>query len=119
MQALMLRMKSGKAYRHIQADGLLPLPCANTLRRCSSDCKFGFNELALKNIRKALDGKKSFERWGCLLFDEKSILADLTFDAKLLEWHGIVDYGENIKESFEKGLADHALVFMFRPYEGD
>ncbi|KAK4028693.1 hypothetical protein OUZ56_021697 [Daphnia magna] len=60
MQALMLRMKSGKAYRHIQADGLLPLPCANTLRRLlnSSDCQIGFNELALENIRKALYGKK-------------------------------------------------------------
>lgn len=121
MQALVLRMKSYKAYRHIRLEGLLPLPSPSTLRRLlsSSECKFGFNELALLNIRQALQGKNIGERWGCLLFDEMSILSDLTFDQKLLEWHGIEDYGEGVNESVERGIADHALVFMFRPYKGD
>lgn len=121
MQALILRMKSYKAYRHIRAEGILPLPSPTTLRRLlsSSDCKFGFNELALQNIKEALDGKKVSKRWGCLLFDEMSILADMTFDQQLLEWHGVEDYGDGLKECVERGIADHALVFMFRPYEGD
>ncbi|KZS12004.1 Uncharacterized protein APZ42_023184 [Daphnia magna] len=93
-----------KIPENIQAEGLLSLPCPNTLRRLlsSSDCMFGFNELSFENIKKALDGKKPFEWWGCLLFDEKSISAYLTFDAKLLECQDIVNYGDSIKEAFEK-----------------
>jgi len=121
LQVLLLRMKSSKAYRHILQESLLPLPSPETLRRMlsSTDCKFGFNELALKNINMMLQGKKPSERWGSLLFDEMTITGDLTFDPKLLEWHGVVDFGDGLADSKEKGIADHALVFMFRPYTGD
>lgn len=120
MQALLLRMKSSKAYRHIREEGLLPLPCPSTLRRLlsSSDNKFGFNELALQNIKSAMEGKKASDRWGCLMFDEMTITGDVTFDPKLLEWHGIVDYGDG-KDPPERGIADHALVFIFRPFNED
>ncbi len=45
-----LRMKSNKAYNFLRDNLLLPLPSPKTIRRLlsSSECKFGFNELALK-----------------------------------------------------------------------
>lgn len=52
------------------------------------------------------------------MFDEMTITADLTFDPKLLKWYGIVDYGDG-EDSQEKFLADDALVFILRPYNGD
>jgi hypothetical protein len=36
-----------------------------------------------------------------------------------LEWHGIVDFGEDIKGAVKSGIATHALVLMFRPYRGN
>jgi hypothetical protein len=34
------------------------------------------------------------------------------------EWHGVVDFGEEIESSVKKGIATHALVLIFRPYKG-
>ena len=118
MQCLVLKLKSSKAYRHIQKEGLLPLPSYGTLRKMlsSSDCKFGFNELALKSIKDALEGRPPSHRWGTMIHDEISIKKDIFFDKATLEHHGIVDFGEGIDAKTETDIADHVLVFMFRPY---
>lgn len=119
MACLLLKLKSPRAYRHIQKEGLLPLPSVNTIRTMlsSSECKFGFNDLALKTMKTALQGAPFSSTWGQLIFDEIKIKKDLTFDKGTLEHHGIVDFGKNLKTKISKGLADHVLVFMFRPYK--
>ncbi len=98
--------------------GLLPLPSFSTIRTMLSsyECKFGFNDLALKSLKSTLQGRPFSSKWGQLIFDEITIKKDLTFDKGTLEHHGIVDFGQEIKTKVQNGLADHVLVFMFRPY---
>nr|CAH0098454.1 unnamed protein product [Daphnia galeata] len=119
MQCLLLKMKSNRAYRYILEEGMLALPSVSTIRRVlsSSDCVFGFNSLALESIKKALHGLPVAERWGSLMWDEIKIKKDLTWNSKNLEWHGVVDFGRELKSKIQDGIADHALVFMFRPYK--
>ena len=119
MQCLLLKLKSNRAYRYILEEGMLPLPSVSTIRRVlsSSDCVFGFNPLALESIKKALHGLPVAERWGSLMWDEIKIKKDLTWNSKNLEWHGVVDFGGELKSKIQDGIADHALVFMFRPYK--
>ena len=118
MQCLILRLTSSKAYKHILREGLLPLPSFNKIRTMlsSSEYKFGFNSLALSSIKQALQGRPFSHRWGQLIFDEIKIKKDLSFDKGTLEHHGIVDFGPDIRAKIKNGIADHVLVFMYRPY---
>lgn len=120
IQCVLLKMKSNKAYVHLRANRLLPLPSSPTIRRMlsSSECKFGFDSLALCHIGEALQGKQPHERWGSLMFDEMSITKDMKFDTRTLTWKRIVDYAGNTSVMLPNGVADHVLVFVFRPYLG-
>jgi hypothetical protein len=72
LEALMLKMKSNAAFKHLRNNKILPLPSASTIRKLisSSNCHFGFNELALENIEIALKefGKDDPARYGCLMW---------------------------------------------------
>jgi hypothetical protein len=120
MQCLLLKLKSSFTYAHLRKSKILPIPSASTIRRrlSSSECKFGFNELALENIKKALRNLPDADRWGSLMWDEVSLKKDLTWHSKRLEWHGVVDFGEEIESAVKNGIATLALVLMFRPYKG-
>ena len=119
MQCLLMKMKSSTTYAHIRKNNILPLPSASTIRRrlSSSDCKFGFNELALENIKKAMANLPFADRLGSLMWDEISLKKDLTWHSTKLEWHGVVDFGDDIEAAVKDGVATHALVLMFRPYK--
>ena len=103
MQCLVLTLKSSKAYRHIQQECMLPLPSESTLRSLlsSSECKFGFNDLWLTSIKEALTGldKKRYCFW------QGNTWA--SWNRWFWRW---------FKCKIPKGVADHVLVFMFRPY---
>ncbi|XP_045028558.1 uncharacterized protein LOC123471390 [Daphnia magna] len=118
IQCAILRMKSHTAYVHLRANGLLPLPSLSTMRRLlsSAECKFGFNSLALEHISEASKGLQPFERWGTLMWDEISITKDMRFDTRSLKWKGIVDYAGETTIMVPNGLADHVLMFVFRPF---
>lgn len=118
MQCVILKMKSTKAYVHIRKQGLLPLPSPSTIRRflSSAECKFGFNSLALEHISDALRNLKDHERWGVLMWDEMAISKDLRFDPRTLKWKGIVDLAGACSVMVPNGIADHVLVFVFRPF---
>lgn len=114
----LFRMKSHKAFMHAKKTGLLRLPCSTTIRKTlsSSECKFGFNTLALEHMREVQKGLLPHERWGCLLVDEISIKKDFRFDTRSLLWKGVVDYGGATEIMVPNGLSDHVLVFVFRPF---
>jgi len=117
-------MKSNKAYVHLRKRSILPLPSPSTIRELlsSTPCKFGFNELALESIKRQFEKQglipKSRKRWGTLIWDEIKLKKDVSFDKKLLEWRGVVDYGDGFTGTVPQGLADHALVLIFRTYDG-
>lgn len=118
IEALLLRMKSPKAYRHLRDNDILPLPHPSTLRKLlsSSDCGFGFNELALENIKRVLKDLDPHLRYGTLMWDEMSIRKDLTWDSKMLRWNGVVNFGSDIKAAAQKGLTDHVLCLVYVPF---
>ncbi|KAK4027605.1 hypothetical protein OUZ56_016653 [Daphnia magna] len=68
LEALMLKMKSNAAFKHLRNNKILPLPSPSTIRKLisSSNCHFGFNESALENIEGALKdfGKDDPARYG-------------------------------------------------------
>jgi len=114
MQCLLLKLKSSTTYIHIRKNNILPLPSISTIRRrlSSSDCKFGFNELAMENIKKELDNLPPADRWGTLMWDEISLKKDVTWHYTKLEWHNIVDFGDGIESAVKDGIATHALVLI-------
>ena len=59
------------------------------------------------------------DRLGSLMWDEISLKKDLTWHSTKLEWHGVVDFGDDIEAAVKDGVATHALVLMFRPYKGN
>ena len=108
-------MKSNEAYVHLRANRLLPVPRLSTIRRIlsSSECKFGFNTLALQHISEALKGLDDYKRWGTLMWDEISSTKDLRFDSRTLKWKGITDLAGETTIMVQNGIADHVLVFFF------
>jgi hypothetical protein len=50
------------------------------------------------------------------MWDEISITKDMKWGNKSLNWKGIVDYAGEGSIMIPKGLADHALVFVFIPF---
>ena len=119
MECLLLRIRSKQAYMKIKERKLLPLPHPTTIRRLLSSmpCSFGQNEFALASIKRHLDGKSKSMRYGSLVWDEMAIKEDITFNSQKLQFDGHVDFGNEIIINKHSGqLADHALLFVFRPY---
>lgn len=118
MRCVILKMKSNETYVHLRANGLLPLPSLATIRRTlsSSECTFGFNTLALEHISDAMKGLEPCKRWGTLMWDEVAITKDLRFDPRTCQWKGITDFAGETSIMVPNGIADHVLVFVFRPF---
>jgi hypothetical protein len=118
IHCVLFKMKSNRAYKFLRNMQLLPLPGLSTIRRLlsSADCIFGFNDLALESMFEAFKGKATHERWGGVMIDEMANGKGLDFDTRTLTWKGIVDYGGELSIMVPNGLADHILVFVFRPY---
>ena len=58
----------------------------------SSECRFGWNSLALEHVLEEFMGKKEHEQYVLILWDEIAITKDLTFDNITLKCKRIVDY---------------------------
>lgn len=121
MECLLMRIKSPAAYQHIRKVGILPLPCPDSIKKLLSSmpCTFGFNEEALAAIKRMFKSLPLDQRRGSLVWDEMSITKLVKFDDQKLRFEGFVDYGSgNVNEDEDVGnaLADHAFVFIFRPY---
>jgi hypothetical protein len=99
---------------------MLPLPSPTTQRKLlsSSECAFGFNQLALDAIFEKLKGVKDFERWITLMLDEMTCTKELEFCTRTLKWKGIVDFGGDLHIQVPNGMCDHVLVFSAQVFKG-
>jgi hypothetical protein len=83
-------------------------------------CNFGFNEEALLSIKRQLQALDLDYRRGSLVWDEMSLSKDVKYAAQKMHFEGFIDFGqEEIEDNnteFTDQLADHILVFIFRPY---
>lgn len=105
---------------HLLNNKILPLPSPSTIGKLisSSNCHFGFHELALENIGKAL---QQFEpgnpsRYWCHMWDEIHLVKSIKFDTRRRVWDA-VNYGLDFPEIPDDTVADHALLLIFRPYK--
>ena len=73
-----------------------------------------YNKQALEAIKKSLRGKSQAQRLGILCFDELSFKENITFNTSSFQFERFVNLGSSIEEATQK-LANHGLVFMFRP----
>ena len=53
------------------------------------------------------------------MWDEITLKRDLKWHSFSKEWHGVTDYGGVLDTPFKPGIANHALLFIFRPYIGN
>ena len=120
VQCAMLRMENCSAFRHIKENGLLPLPSEEKLRKVisSTECDFGFNELALKSIGDELKGLPEADRFVSLMLDEAKIKEIMEWDRRREKWRGKVDIGDTeIECDLPDGSATHVLLFVVRLYK--
>ena len=114
----MLKMKSNASYKHLRNYTILPLASASTIRKLisSSNCHFGFNQLALENIVKALKefGKDDPAKYVCLMWDQIHLVKSGKFNTRQRVLDGIVNYGSDFKDLEANFLADS--FFVFRHY---
>ena len=96
LESFLLSIKSPTTYEHIRAAGILPLPCRETLRELMSSmsCHFGFNDLALDAIEKALEGKGPNDCFGSLMWDEIATTQDVMFNTQSFQFDGFVETDE-------------------------
>lgn len=110
----LLFMKSYSTFKFLRESKMLPLPGPTTQRKLlrSSECAFGFNQLALDAIFKKLKGVKDIERWITLMLDEMTCTKELEFCTKTLKWKGIVDFGGDLHIQVLNEMCVHVFVFF-------
>ena len=121
MECLLSRIQCKAAYNHLRDQTILPLPSLSTKRRLLScmPCTFGLNSFALSAIRRPLPDKPKEEKMDSLVLDEMSIAQSVEINSQELKFNGFVDFGDLVTVEECNGLADHALVLMFRPYRSN
>lgn len=141
LECLLLRTKSYSTYEHLKRTGLIPLPCRDTLRKMLSAMapSFGFSQFALDAMRKVFQGLGTSidQQVGVLTLDEVKITQTLDFNTQFHQFDGFAHLDPNFSSEMfippeeedeeeesptsltTKHLADHALVFMFRPLKGN
>ena len=117
LECLLLRIKSSSTYEHLRSRNLIPLPHPNTLRQilCGMSSEFGFNKQALEAIQRTLRGKSDAQKLGVVCFDEFSIKEDMSFNTQTFRFEGFASLDKTNENNKNLILADHGLVFMFRP----
>jgi len=117
LQCMLLKIKSPQAYTHLRNNNMLPLPHPNTLQRLiqGMPCEFGFNDHIFEQLKNEYSKKSSKEREGVVMFDEIKVRQELAYDKFSCQFNGFIDYGGECEVKDSSALADHALVFMFKP----
>lgn len=120
MECLLLRIRSKCAYTKISERKLLPFPSLTTIRRLLSSmvCSFGLNDFSLASVKRHLADKSKSHCYGSLVWDEMSIVQELTLNSQKLQFNGHVDYGEvvEIKNMRVNWLIKHRSLYSVLNY---
>lgn len=108
--ALSLLKQSPRGYRHLQKT--FALPSRRTLMAILNAIPFnsGINDRIMKSLKATVDSMDEANKYCCLLFDEMSLEASLSFNKSKDCISGFEDCGDGRKKKF----ADHVSVFMAR-----
>lgn len=119
LQAILLKITSPKAYRHLRTEGILPLPNPSYLTQLlrGVKCQFGFSQFVLDHLKQEFQNKPKRDKQVFLVFDEMKVKESISFDRTTMMFTGFVNYDQFSSEKpicSSKPEADHALVFMVR-----
>ncbi|KAJ1519027.1 hypothetical protein ONE63_011364 [Megalurothrips usitatus] len=116
----LLRIKSLKLYKKMLRDNFLPLPSLRTLQRYMKKLSpaYGFQSNTFEMLKGKSDSLPEAEKHGALLIDEISLSEGIWLDKHSLKVQGFVNLGQFTPEGQKDTPADHALVMMFQPFQG-
>ncbi|KAL4143961.1 hypothetical protein QTP88_006209 [Uroleucon formosanum] len=119
-ECILMKIKSPASYQKMYREKILPLPSTVTLQQYIKKLKpaYGFRTSTFQMLEEKSKNIKSAERHGFLLLDEMSLSPSVTFNKSTLNVDGLIDLGKYTPKQQENELGDHALVFMYQPYQG-
>ncbi|CAD6227317.1 GSCOCG00011973001-RA-CDS [Cotesia congregata] len=115
-----MSIKSSALYEHIRKKNILPLPCKDTLMRYIQklDSAFGFPKAIFDTLKLKGSRMEVYQKRGTLIHNSYSLSEGIALNRKTLKLEGFVDLGEYTPDHLRHTRADHALVFMFQPFQG-
>jgi Transposase protein len=109
------KKSQGIIYAHLRDHCFLSLPSPSTLTRYIDVVRVetGISTEMIDILSNKVNTAN--ERYGILMFDEIHLREGMRFSSKVLEFDGLVDFGEFTPSAQRKQMADTGLVFMYRP----
>ncbi|XP_074115982.1 uncharacterized protein LOC141538438 isoform X3 [Cotesia typhae] len=83
------------------------------------DSAFGFPKAVFDTLRIKSGSMEVHAKRGTLLIDEVSLSEAIKLNRKTMQLDGFVNLGAHTPQNLQDTRADHALVFMFQPFQGD
>ncbi|CAD6216043.1 GSCOCG00011251001-RA-CDS [Cotesia congregata] len=120
-ECLLLRIKSASVYDRLREREILTLPCKDTLNRYIQklNSAFGFPKAVFDTLRIKSGSMEVHAKRGTLLIDEVALSEAIKLNRKTMQLDGFVNLGAHTPQNLQDTRADHALVFMFQPFQGD
>lgn len=118
---LLMRSLSRRLYDRMKQLKLLILPCRNTLDGYVKNIElyFGFRQSVFDCLRYVASTMEDNQKRGVLLADEMSLTESIHFNRQTLEFEGFVNLGDYTTDIEKRQIANHSLVLMFQPFQGD
>ncbi|XP_077508835.1 uncharacterized protein LOC144120336 [Amblyomma americanum] len=120
LECVLMRMRSPKLYEHLRKQKILILPSRTCLQRYIQNFKsgFGFNENVFKALALETGDMDINARHGGIVFDEMKLSEHFSVNTAGAV-QGFVDLGKFTPEDEMTTPADHGMVMLFQPFQGD
>ncbi|KAH7932620.1 hypothetical protein HPB49_000096 [Dermacentor silvarum] len=120
LECVLLRMRSPKLYEHLRKQKVLILPSRTCLQRYTRSFKsgFGFNSAVFNALATKTRDMDISSRHGGIIFDEIKLAEHFSVNA-VGTVEGFVDLGKFTLDEDRTTPADHGMVMMFQPFQGD
>ncbi|KAH8035053.1 hypothetical protein HPB51_004294 [Rhipicephalus microplus] len=120
LECVLLRMRSPKLYEQLRKQKVLILPSRTCLQRYTRSFKsgFGFNKAVFNALAIKTKDMDISSRHGGIIFDEMKLAEHFNVSAAGTV-EGFVDLGKFTQEEDRTTPADHGMVMMFQPFQGD
>lgn len=118
--SLLMRSLSSRLYDRMREFQILPLPCKLTLNEYIKNLglTYGFQDSILDCLGFRASQMNDYEKRGILVGDEMSISESIYFTPATFTLEGFVYLGASTPDEERLKRADHALVLMFQPFQG-
>ncbi|XP_075733126.1 uncharacterized protein LOC142775554 [Rhipicephalus microplus] len=120
LECVLLRMRSPKLYEHLRKQKILVLPSRTCLQRYVRNFKsgFGFNDTVFKALSAKTESMDVCSRHGGIIFDELKLSEQFGVNqAGFVE--GFVDLGSFTAYEQRSTPADHGMVMLLQPFQGE